>query len=45
LEKIPVCGGCGTRADSSFAVYELPALKVKLIYCKNCGKVEGVVNL
>jgi hypothetical protein len=45
LDNVPACRSCGTRADESFAVYELPVQKIKLIYCKNCGKVQGVVNL
>jgi len=44
MDTVPVCASCGTRADVSFAVYKLPAEKIKLIYCKNCGKVQGVVN-
>ena len=50
LEKSPVCSVCGALADTSFASHRLNVkgedsqFWVILIYCKNCGAVQGVVN-
>jgi predicted nucleic-acid-binding Zn-ribbon protein len=52
LEKVPVCAKCGAKADSSFATHRMALTgtgenyikRVMLIYCKECGAVQGVVN-
>ena len=50
LEKSPVCSVCGALADTSFASHRLDVrgkdsqFWVILIYCKECGAVQGVVN-
>jgi len=53
LEKVPVCAKCGAKADSSFATHRMAITgagentikRVMVIYCKECGAVQGMVNL